>query len=53
MSNQINTEILDINGIHVFKAQVDDIPIIYMEPGIAVNERKLAIFLNGLGGTKE
>ncbi len=53
MSNQISTEILDVNGIRVFKAQVDDIPIIYMEPGIAVNERKLAIFLNGLGGTKE
>ncbi len=35
------------------KAMAVDIPVIYIEPDFPVKEKKLAIFLHGLGGTKE
>lgn len=48
-----NSVMEDIDGIQVMKDKVDDIPVIYIEPARPAKERKLAVFLNGLSGTKE
>jgi uncharacterized protein len=37
----------------VKRAIAENIPVIYMEPVIPIKQRKLAIFLSGLSGTKE
>lgn len=51
---KLNNAILqEIDGINVMKVNVDGIPVIYIEPSSQILERKLVIFLNGLGGTKE
>lgn len=48
---------IDLDGITVMKDWCDDIPVIYIEPevnpGTVKEGRKLAIWLSGLGGTKE
>lgn len=41
-----------IEGIKVNKGSVFDIPVIYIEPKI-IKEKRIAIFLGGLGSTKE
>lgn len=41
-----------IEGIKVNKVSVFDIPVIYIEPKI-IKEKRIAIFLGGLGSTKE
>lgn len=38
---------------NIKKAFAENIPVIYIEPDFPVKENKLAIFLHGLGGTKE
>lgn len=42
-----------INGVEVTKEWVDGIPVIYAEPAEPQPERRLALFLSGLGGKKE
>jgi len=41
-----------IDGIKVNKVDVSGIPVIYIEPD-AVKEKRIALFLGGLGSTKE
>lgn len=50
LNNAIKQE---IDGVQILKDMVDNIHIIYIEPEKPVKERKLAIFLTGLGGKKE
>jgi dienelactone hydrolase len=44
---------LSIDSIEVTKNWVDDIPVIYINPGEEGTDKRLVIFLSGLGGTKE
>ncbi|WP_438431604.1 alpha/beta hydrolase [Gorillibacterium sp. sgz500922] len=55
MNRKENTETVRIGEIALTKAWAGPIPVLYREPESvpAKAERKLAIFLTGLGGTKE
>ncbi len=47
-------EMMDsMNELSIKKAIIDGIPVVYLEPTTEVKERKLAIFLGGLGMNKE
>ncbi|WP_058303109.1 alpha/beta hydrolase [Gorillibacterium timonense] len=53
MDKERTATIETIQGVPVHKDWVGDIPVLYLEPEIPASERKLVIFLTGLGGTKE
>lgn len=42
-----------VQGVSVHKSWAGHIPVLYIEPEEPAADRKLAIFLSGLGGTKE